>query len=68
MEGNDHTKTTPDIEDTNRARPMKRNVKLYLGNSYNIQQSNQNNLDPNTKRFKRILIYYNMDTQYAHFQ
>ena len=24
--------------------------------------------DPNTKRFKRTLIYFNTDTQYAHFQ
>ena len=24
--------------------------------------------DPNTKRFKRTLIYYDTDTQYAHFQ
>ena len=24
--------------------------------------------DPNTKRFKRTLIYFDMDTQYAHFQ
>ena len=23
--------------------------------------------DPNTKRFKRSLIYFNTDTQYAHF-
>ena len=25
-------------------------------------------LDPNTKRFKRTLIYFNTDTQYAHFR
>ena len=24
--------------------------------------------DPNTKKFKRTLIYFNTDTQYAHFQ
>ena len=24
--------------------------------------------DPSTKRFKRMLIYFNTDTQYAHFQ
>ena len=24
--------------------------------------------DPNTKRFKRTLIYFATDTQYAHFQ
>ena len=24
--------------------------------------------DPNTKRFKRTLIYFNTDTQYAHFR
>ena len=24
--------------------------------------------NPNTKRFKRTLIYFNMDTQYANFQ
>ena len=24
--------------------------------------------DPNTKRFKRTLIYFNTDAQYAHFQ
>ena len=24
--------------------------------------------DPNTKRFKRTLIYFNTDTQYANFQ
>ena len=35
MEGNAHTKTTSDLEDTNRARPMKRKVKLSLGKSYN---------------------------------
>ena len=25
-------------------------------------------LDPNTKRFKRTLIYYDTDTQYANFR
>ena len=24
--------------------------------------------DPNTKRFKRMLIYFDMDTQYEHFR
>ena len=33
-----------------------------------VQISNLYRGDPNTKRFKRTLIYFNTDTQYAHFR
>ena len=40
---------------------------LQLGNSLNCFFACFYLQDPNTKRFKRMLIYYDMDTQYAHF-
>ena len=45
MEGNDRTKTTPDIEDTNRARLKTKEEKDQSLLGRFIQHSNQNNLE-----------------------
>ena len=49
MEGNDHTKTTLDLEDTNRARLKTNEEKGQALLGRFIQQRNQNNIDAYTE-------------------
>ena len=62
MEGNDRTKTTPDLEDTNRVRLKTNEEKGQAVLGRFIEQSNQNN----SEESKHVLSDLNRSAEHVH--